>query len=260
MRLIANISMLFTEVPLVERITLAARAGFDGVEIQFPYDQDSTSLRRASMENEMPIELINLHAGNWQAGDRGLAALPERQSEFDQSVELCTEWAEVLDVKKVNVLAGVAGTETASGDMFATLTKNLRHAAKRFASTNIEVQMEVINRFDVPGFFAADLETGLKIISMVDHPNLRLQFDFYHMVRTENSLVEAIKRAGDTIGHVQFADNPGRHQPGTGSIDFASAITALKSTGYRGAISAEYIPSATTIDGLGWMEQFRELI
>jgi len=260
MQLIANISMLFTEAPLVERIGLAADAGFDGVEIQFPYGEDIDDLRRASIENAMPIELINLPAGDWQAGDRGLAALSDRQDEFDRSVELCAEWASALAVKKINVLAGIVQSEAAGGDNLTMLIKNLRHVAERFSGMNIDVQMEVINPFDVPGFIACDLETGLNIIAEVNHRNLYLQFDFYHMARTQNSLDEAIKRAGAAIGHVQFADNPGRHQPGTGSIDFTSAMAALKSTGYRGAVSAEYMPLTTTHDSLGWMQQFHELI
>lgn len=257
MNLIANISLLFTELPLCERIKAAAVAGFDGVEIQFPYAENLSDIKNACEESGMYIELINLPAGDWVAGDVGLAALSERQDEFIEGMKLCTDWASELGVKKVNVLAGVPGNiETA----FATLVNNLKVAANHFAAIDVEVLVEAINLHDKPGFFVGDIQTGLGVVHEVDHPNLRLQLDFYHMVRMGYSLVDAIEKAGSSIGHVQFADVPNRHEPGTGEIDFRPAIKALKATGYNGAISAEYIPYGITQDGLSWMADFRKML
>ncbi len=257
MKLIANISLLFTELPLCERIRAAADAGFDGVEIQFPYDENLSDIKNACAESGINIELINLPAGNWDAGDVGLAALSERQSEFLEGMKLCADWARELEVKKVNVLAGKPNNvETA----FDTLVENLTQAAEHFVAIDVQVQLEVINSIDVPGFFVSDLQTGLDVVRKVGHPNLRLQFDFYHMVRMGYSLVDAIENAGSLIGHVQFADVPNRHEPDTGSIDFGSAFTALKAIGYDGAIAAEYNPFGNTLDGLGWMADFRKML
>ena len=254
MKLIANISLLFTELSMCERFKAAATAGFDGVEIQFPYAENLPDIKNACAESGMNIELINLPAGNWDAGDVGLAALSDRQGEFIEGMNLCADWAEELGVKKVNVLAGKpSDVETA----FDTLVKNLTLAGDHYADIDVQVQLEVINPIDVPGFFISDLQTGLDVVRKVDQSNLRLQFDFYHMVRMGCSLVEAIEKARSLIGHVQFADVPDRHEPGTGDIDFGPAINALRAIGYDGAVAAEYNPRGNTSDGLGWMEDFR---
>jgi hydroxypyruvate isomerase len=257
MKLIANISLLFTELPMCERFKAAASAGFDGVEIQFPYAENLSEIKSACIESGMSVELINLPAGNWDAGDVGLAALSKRQEEFLEGMKLCADRARELGVKKVNVLSGKPdNVETG----FDTLVENLTQAADHFSDIGVQVQLEVINPIDVPGFFVSDLQTGLDVVRRVDHSNLRLQFDFYHMVRMGYSLVDAIEKAGSTIGHVQFADVPNRHEPGTGTIDFAPAIGALRAIGYDGAIAAEYNPLGNTIDGLGWMAEFRKMI
>ena len=257
MKLIANISLLFTELPMCERFKAAAHAGFDGVEIQFPYAENLSEIKNACVESGMSVELINLPAGNWDAGDVGLAALPERQNEFIAGMELCADWARELGVKKVNVLAGKPDSDETA---FDTLVENLTQAAEHFVAIDVQVQLEVINPIDVPGFFVNDLQTGLDVVRKVNHSNLRLQFDFYHMVRMGYSLVDAIKKSGPLIGHVQFADVPDRHEPGTGNIDFGPAIDALRAIGYDGAIAAEYNPLGNTIDGLGWMSNFRKMI
>ena len=259
MKLIANISTLFTELPFCERINAAAEAGFEGVEIQFPYGEDLSKIQNACARSRMNIELINLLAGDWDAGDVGLAALPDRLEEFQQGMEMALFWAKELKVKKVNVLSGKTDGSNSSL-VFETLVDNLARAASRFAEIDVQVQLEVINSLDVPGFFAGNLDIGLSAIDKVNHPNLRLQFDFYHMVRLGHSLVDAIQLAGKRIGHVQFADVPGRHEPGSGDIDFASAIAALKAIGYDGAISAEYFPTGLSVESLGWMNDFKKIL
>jgi hydroxypyruvate isomerase len=259
MRLIANISLMFTELSLCERIEAAAKAGFDGIEIQFPYAENMSEIQHTCAESGMNVELINLPAGNWDDGDVGLAALPNRRREFLEGMELCAHWASELGAKKVNVLAGKPGKEDVD-DAFNTLVENLKHTAEHFAKIDVQVQLEAINSIDMPGFFVDDLQTGLDVVRKVNHSNLRLQFDFYHMVRMGYSLVDAIEKAGSLIGHVQFADVPGRHEPGTGNVDFGPAFEALKIAGYEGAIAAEYHPYGNTIDDLGWMADFRKLM
>lgn len=249
--------MMFTELPLCERISAAAEAGFEGVEIQFPYDENLADVKSASLKSGMEIELINLPAGDRSAGEAGLAALPERRDEFLQGMRLCAEWAKELGVKNVNVLAGKPG-DADPAKALETLVENLKVTAAHFEKISVQVLLEAINPLDVPGFFVDDLQTGLDVIKQVGHQNLQLQFDFYHMVRMGHSLVDAIEKAGPLIGHVQFADVPGRHEPGTGEIDFGPAISALKATGYSGEIAAEYNPIGKTTDGLGWMEAFKQ--
>lgn len=259
MKLIANISTLFTELPFCDRIIAARDAGFEGIEMQFPYLENLAEIQRTCAECDMKIELINLPAGNPDVGDVGLAALPERREEFLKSLDLAFEWAEALEVKKVNVLSGKPGGNNYDLN-FDTLVENLRNAAGVFSKINVQVQLEVINSIDVPGFFAGNLQTGLSVVKKADHPNLRLQFDFYHMVRLGHSLVDATHQVNELIGHVQFADVPGRHEPGSGDIDFAAAMKALKSIGYNGAISAEYFPKGRTADSLDWMSDFKQML
>ncbi len=259
MQLIANISLLFSELPLLLRFRAAADAGFDGVEIQFPYSENLTEIRRASDAHEMPVVLINVPAGDMAKGDAGLAALVDREREYQNALVLCEQWARELAVRKINVLAG-CDADNQSGEQLELLAKNLTIAGDIFAEINVAVQLEAINPVDIPGFLVPDLRTALDVLEATDHQNVHLQFDFYHMARTEPSLVEAIRKAGSYIGHVQFADTPGRHEPGTGIIDFPTAIQALKETGYSDCLSAEYLPHGDTADGLAWMPEFRKSI
>ncbi len=259
MRLVANISMLFAEIPMLERFDAATKAGFDAVEIQFPYNEDVRELRRASLDSGMPIALINLPPGDLSKGEIGLAALPARRGDFMRGLENAVDWAGLLEVDKVNVLAGI---DTAGNhhQMYATLCANVKIAGDLFAKTGVKVMLEAINPFDMPGFFVAGLDGALAVLDEINHPSVFLQFDFYHMARTEPSLGDAIIKAGKYIGHVQFADQPGRHEPGTGTTDFDVAFEALIKTGYRGDLSAEYNPKTTTAAGLGWMPAFRNTL
>lgn len=255
MRLIANLSMMFTEQPMVDRFAAARRAGFDAVEIQFPELEETGTLARAAMDQKMPVALINVPRGPGDAV--GLAALPEAREAYRAAVAQCAMQAQTLEVCKVNVLAGRpdAGADPAACQ--AALVDNLRHTANVMQRHGIKVMVEPVNRLDVPGFFLSGLDAGLDLLAEVDHSNLFLQFDFYHMAITEPDLPAAIRRAGARIGHVQFADTPGRHEPGTGTIDFAAAFAALRETGYDGSVSAEYTPAGQTEEGLGWMDDMK---
>lgn len=251
MQLIANISLLFADLPLEQRFAAAARAGFAGVEIQFPYEFDAAGLRAAA--GTMPIVLINAPAADGRGGV-GLSTDADQQSAFIRSIDQARRYAEVLRVQKVNVLPGPPPAGQAPELTDGTLAENVRLAARRMAEIGVMTVVEPINPFDVPGFWLDGLDPALSFLDALGDPAVRLQFDFYHMGRTEPDLAAAIGRAGWRIGHVQFADHPGRHEPGTGAIDFAAAFAALRATGYDGAVSAEYRPADRTEAGLSWLD------
>lgn len=258
MRLISNISMMFTEVPVVDRLAAAQAAGFDGVEIQFPETGDIAALAAVSRKIAMPIVLINVPRGPGDAV--GLAALPGQEQAYRAAVADCARNAEALRARKVNVLAGRPPADADPADCTRVLRQNLIHAADVMQEIGVRAMIEPVNRGDVPGFFISGLEAGLGVLSDIEHPNLFLQFDFYHMAITEPDLCTAITRAGPRIGHVQFADTPGRHEPGSGDIDFPAALAALRKTGYDGEVAAEYHPQTETPAGLDWMPRFRKLL
>lgn len=258
MQLIANLSMLFTEFPLSERVSAARDGGFDGVEIQFPEDADIDPLRAAMAATGLPIVLINVPRG---VGDEvGMASLPGRQDDFRAAVATCARQAAALSVQKVNVLSGRPRPGADRAECRRTLIDNLRHTAEVMDKIGVKVMVEPVNPVDVPGFFLNDLHSALDVLAEADHPNLFIQFDFYHMAITQPDLCAAIALAGARIGHVQFADTNGRHEPGSGGISFAAAFHALRTTGYDGSVSAEYRPVGTTAEGLGWITDFRKMM
>lgn len=258
MKLISNVSMMFCELPLVERLKAAQDAGFDGVEIQFPESQAIAPLKEASSALEMPIELINVPRGPGESV--GLAALPAEKEAYRAAVEICAKQAATLNVRKINVLSGRPPEGVPHADCLAMLKANLTYTAEVMANIDVQVMVEAVNRHDVPGFFLSGLDEALALLEELNCPNIALQFDLYHMAITEPDLPAAIRRAGPRIGHVQFADTPGRHEPGTGEIDFAAAFTALHDIGYHGAVSAEYRPQHNTCDGLQWMIDFKRMM
>lgn len=260
MYLAANLSLLFAERPMAERFAAAAAAGFGTVEIQFPHFHPLDELRRAREAAGVEVVLINVPGGDPAAGEAGLASLPGREAEFRAAVETCLDYARGLGARKVNVLAGKPPAEAPRETVWKTLTGNLRLAAERLGEAGLVVQTEPVNPLDVPGFFLNSLDAGLEALERAAHPNLRLQFDLYHMAITEPSLLEAVARAGGRIGHVQFADAPGRHEPGSGSVDLLAAVAALRAAGYDDALAAEYRPAGRTEDGLGWMAAFERAI
>lgn len=258
MKLITNISMMFCEVPLIERLRAARDAGFQGVEIQFPEASETAPLKEASQALAMPITLINVPRGPGDAV--GLAALPGEQDAFRAAVATCAGQAAALGVRKVNVLSGRPPEGASHAECLAVLKANLVHTADVMAEIGVQVMVEPVNRDDVPGFFLSGLDPALSLLEEIDHPNLALQFDLYHMAITEPDLPAAIRRAGARIGHVQFADTPGRHEPGTGMIDFPAALAALRDTGYDAEVSAEYRPLENTGNALEWITDFKRMM
>ncbi|PLS21383.1 hydroxypyruvate isomerase family protein [Neptunicoccus cionae] len=258
MKLIANISMMFTELPLPDRLAAAAQAGFEGVEIQFPAAEEVSEIAAASAACGMPVTLINVPRGTGDAV--GLACLPDQQEAFRDAVQFCAKQAEALKVRKVNVLSGRPPEGASRAACMEVLKSNLLYTADAMSEIGVRVMIEPVNRTDVPGFFLTGLAEPLALLAELSHPNLALQFDFYHMAITEPDLTEAVRQAGARIGHVQFADTPGRHEPGTGSVDFAAALKTLGETGYDGEVSAEYNPANGTTAGLDWMPEFKRML
>lgn len=261
MQLVANLSLMFTEVPMLERMDAARRAGFERVEIQFPYEHDLDDLVAARDAAGVEIVLINLPAGDLESGEAGLTALPGRQADYRAAVELGLSYATRLGARKINSLAGrPSGLQQpdAAAEIARTAVENLTFAATRFADLEATILVEPVNPTDVPGFYLTRLDAAMKLVTAVDLDNVKLLFDLYHMQQTEPSLTEAVHRCAEMIGHVQFADTPGRHEPGTGVIDFAAAFAALRSAGYAGHVSAEYRATGATAASLGWMKHFNE--
>jgi len=255
-RLAANLSLLFAGLPLTDRVLAAADAGFAAVEMQFPYDQDVDALAAALQRTGLPLVLHNLPAGDWAGGERGIACHPGRVAEFRAGVQRAIEVAQALGTPRLNALAGLLPHDVSPRDAQATLVDNLRFAADALAHHGLQLVVEPINTFDVPGFYLATSAHALQVIEQVAHPNLRLQFDCYHLHRMEPPLLATLQRALPHIGHVQIADHPGRHEPGSGEIDFAAVFALLDAAGYRGWVGCEYLPAGDTAAGMAWRRRF----
>jgi len=260
MKLAANLSLLFNELPLLERVRAAAVAGFAGVEIQFPYEVPAIALKEALERAGLPLVLINVPAGDLMAGGPGLAAVPARQTEFDAALQDALSYAAMVRPQWVNVLPGRLAEGVGRHQALTCLAANLRRAAEAFAVLGIGVLCEAINPLDMPGFLISTPQELDELLRAVDHPNLHAQFDLYHMARQGLDIPAGIALLAGRIGHVQFADCPGRHEPGTGTLDFAAAIAALRATGYDRWLAAEYRPQASTDAGLVWLDAWQALI
>lgn len=257
MKVAANISMLFTELPLLERVQAAAAAGFDGVEIQFPYAVPAIALKEALQRAGMPLVLINLPAGDLMSGGPGLAAVPARQAEFDAALQEALTYAAMVRPMCVNVLPGRLADGVSREQALATLAANLLKAAEAFQVLGIRVLSEAINPLDMPGFLINTPEHLDTLLRRVDHPNCLAQFDIYHMARQGLDIEAGIRLLIGRIGHVQFADCPGRGAPGSGCVDFAAAFAALGGAGYLGWLGAEYKATGEAHDSLGWLPCWR---
>jgi hydroxypyruvate isomerase len=256
-RFCANISMMFTELPMVDRPAAARAAGFDAIEVQFPYVVPLDDFARAVEKAGVSVALINFPAGDFERGDRGLAALPARVAEFRAGVAEGRRYAERLRVDRFNLLAGVPGAGVADKDARAALIDNLRFAAQAVADIGATVCLEAINTRDVPGFYLHDPDQVVALIDEAGVRNAALQYDLYHMQIMRGDLIPTMERLMTRIGHIQFADTPGRHEPGTGEINFANVFPAIDRIGYAGWLGAEYRPARGTVEGLGWFAPWR---
>ena len=252
-RFAANLSMLFTEVPFLERFGRAADAGFEAVEFLFPYAWPAATIRELLDAHGLRLVLHNLPAGDWEAGERGIACLPERVEEFRAGVATPVEYVKVLGVGQLNCLAGKAPAGADPALLRATLVANLRHAAGELARAGLKLLIEPINTFDIPAFFVHRTDQALDLLDEVGASNAFLQYDIYHAQRMEGELAATLQKHLARIAHVQIADNPGRNEPGTGEIHYPFLFEHLDRIGYAGWIGCEYKPAAATEAGLGWM-------
>ncbi|WP_298294317.1 hydroxypyruvate isomerase [Thiomonas sp.] len=249
----ANLTMLFTEQPFLDRFAAAAQAGFKAVEFLFPYVHGAQQVRNAAVNAGVQIVLHNLPAGDWDAGERGIACLPDRAEEFRAGVDQAIDYAKALGVTQLNCLAGKAPAGADAQQLRATLVANLRFAADRLKPHGIRLLIEPINTFDIPGFYLTHTQQALDLIDEVGSDNLFLQYDVYHMQRMEGELAATLQKHLPRIAHVQIADNPGRNEPGTGEINYRFLFQHLDRIGYGGWIGCEYKPKTTTTAGLGWL-------
>lgn len=257
MKICANLSLLFTELPLADRVQAAAASGFAGVEIQFPYELPALRLQYLLMRAGLPLVLINLPAGDLMAGGAGLAAVPARQAQFDEALQEALTYAAMVRPLCVNVLPGRLLDGVTREQALDCLAANLHKTAEAFLLLGIRVLCEAINPLDMPGFLINTPQDLDQLLRRVDHPNCQAQFDLYHMARQGLDIAAGIDLLAGRIGHVQFADCPGRGAPGTGALGFEPLLRRLKDSGYQGWLGAEYKPSGPTSASLGWLAHWQ---
>jgi hydroxypyruvate isomerase len=253
----ANLTMLFNEVEFLARFEKAAHAGFKGVEYLFPYDWKKEDLAHELQKNGLTQVLFNLPAGNWNAGERGIACLPGREGEFREGVEKAIEYAMALGCLQLNCLVGLTPRNESPGKVQTALLDNLRFAAAALEKEGLRLLIEALNSQDMPGFHLVHTADVLKLFTEVGHANLYIQYDVYHMQIMEGHLTKTLLDNLGRISHIQIADNPGRHEPGTGEINYPHLFRSLETAGYDRWIGCEYKPAGRTEDGLGWLAPYR---
>lgn len=250
--------MLFNEHPFLERFAAAAAAGFTAVEFLFPYDFPAAEIKARLSAHRLQLVLHNLPAGNWAAGERGIACLPGRVAEFREGVARAISYAQALGVRQLNVLAGLAPAGVDRALLHSTFVENVHYAAREFDRVGLTLLIEAINTKDMPGFFLSTTDQALEVLRDAAAPNVKLQYDIYHMHIMEGQGARTIAAHLPRIGHIQLADFPGRHEPGTGEIDFSMLLAEIDRLGYTGWIGCEYRPKAGTAEGLGWRSRYAE--
>ena len=255
-RFAANLTTMFTEVDFLDRFAAAAGAGFKGVEFLFPYADDKEQLAERLRANDLVQVLHNFPAGDWDAGDRGIACHPDRIDEFREGVGQALDYAAALGCARLNCLAGIAPAGAAPERLRETFVANLKFAAGVLAEAGITLLTEPINTRDIPGFYLSHTDQALAIIDDVGAPNLALQYDVYHMQIMEGDLAPTLERHLDRIGHIQISDTPGRNEPGSGEINYPFLFDHLDRLGYQGWIGCEYKPAAGTVEGLAWAKPY----
>lgn len=249
----ANITMMFSEVDFLDRFAAASAAGFAAVEYVSPYEYPAGEIARRLVDNNLTQALFNLPAGNMGAGELGIAILPDRVDEFRDGIATAANYAKATGCSQVNCLAGIAPFGADRSALEETLIRNLKFAANMLKNEGVRLLIEPINTIDRPGYFVNTSRHGLDLIDAVGSDNLFLQYDIYHMQIMEGDLARTIEANLGRIGHIQLADNPGRHEPGTGEINYPFVLKHLDRLGYGGWVGCEYVPLGRTEDGLGWM-------
>ena len=252
----ANLSMLFKEVDFLDRFERAAKAGFKGVEFLFPYEWDKEELQERLRKHHLEMVLHNMPAGHWSAGERGLACLPDRVGEFQEGVGLAIMYATALKCGRINCLAGIPPVTVPDEKKWETLVSNVRFAAEETQKAGVMLVIEALNSVDMPGFCLSTTKQVLALLKAADHPNAYVQYDIYHMQIMEGNLTKTIGQNIERIGHIQLADVPGRHEPGTGEINFDHVFRFIDGLSYDGWIGCEYNPSKTTEESLHWLKDY----
>ena len=255
-KLAANLTMLYQDLDFFDRFEAAAKSGFHGVEYLFPYDFRAADLAEQLQQFGLTQVLHNLPAGDWAGGERGIACHPNRVGEFQDGVGRAIEYAHALNCKQLNCLAGIAPTGSDHDTVQNTLIDNLRFAASALADADIRLLTEPVNTRDIPGFFLNNTRQAIELFYNVGSDNLFLQYDIYHMQIMEGDIAQTIESNLARIKHLQLADNPGRHEPGTGEINYPFLFDFIDRSAYDGWIGCEYVPATTTTAGLGWAQPY----
>ena len=254
-RFAANLSMLFTEQSFLDRFALAAKAGFEAVEFLFPYAFSAQDIKQRLDTHGLKLVLHNLPAGDWDAGERGIACHPDRVDEFRAGVSRAVEYAIALGVPQLNCLAGKAPSGVDDAMLRKTFVANLKFSAAALKQAGLKQLIEPINTYDIPGFYLNRTAQALSILDEVGADNAFVQYDIYHAQRMEGELAATLSKHLARIGHIQLADNPGRNEPGTGEVNFPFLFAHLERIGYRGWIGCEYKPATSTEAGLDWRQR-----
>ena len=261
-RFAANLTMLFTEHQFLDRFEQAAQAGFKAVEFLFPYAHTAEEIKQRLDANGLTLVLHNLPAGDWDAGERGIACLPDRVNEFRAGVQRAIAYATALGVPKLNCLVGKIPAGVPTEVLRQTLVDNLRFAAAALGKAGLKLLIEPVNTFDIPGFYLSNTAQAVSILVEVGAENAFVQYDIYHAQRMEGELAATMEKYLSRIGHIQLADNPGRNEPGTGEINYPFLFAHLDRIGYSGWIGCEYKPvdgkAGGTVAGLGWLQRLAQ--
>jgi hydroxypyruvate isomerase len=255
-RFAANLSMMFTELDFLDRFAAARRAGFEGVEFLFPYDYPAAELRRRLDDNGLTQALFNMPPGDWQAGERGMAALPGRQTAFRDSVKKALDYAAALDCKLLHCMAGIVPAEVSPITAGSIYAANLTWAAEHAHPAGVKPVIEPINHRDMPGYFLNTQEQGAAIVAAIGAERIGLQFDVYHCQTTEGDVTKRMEKHLPVIAHMQIADVPARNEPGTGEIGWDFVFRRMDELGYAGWVGCEYRPAGETVAGLAWRQRF----
>ena len=258
MKLAVNLSMIFTEVSLRERFALAAQHGFQYVEIQFPYELSIEDIQNELTQHQLSLCLMNVPAGDLMQGGLGLAGVPGREQEFKHAVQLALDYARALNVPSINILAGKHLETVDKAECIHTLVHNLQYASEQFAAFQIQPVFEMINGYDMPGFLIQTVDEALELLEQVQHPALKMQYDCYHMARMQENVLGQLQQHIDKIGHIQFADHPGRHEPGTGELPFTEIFSWLQHSPYSGYVTAEYHPTRLSGQSFAWQNLIQQ--
>ncbi|WP_429817496.1 2-oxo-tetronate isomerase [Ensifer sp. B1-9] len=249
----ANLTLMFNELPFLDRFKAAAHAGFGAVEYLFPYDYQPQLIAEKLADASLQQALFNMPPGDWAAGDRGLASLPERKTEFRESLSKAVSYATIIRTPLLHMMAGLAPSD--HPDAIATYRDNLRRAADGTGENGIGLVIEPINRRDMPGYFLNDFDRTVDLIHNLDHPNVRLQFDIYHRQIMHGDVIKALRDLASVIGHIQVASVPWRQEPTTGELNDLLIFREIDAIGYRGFVGCEYRPMGKTEDGLSWFQR-----